>query len=316
MLTRIAIIGATGAIGTALLERCIAYGTEAYVFIRPDSKRKSSIPQSPNIHRISCGMEDMMKIDVSQLPPIDAFYFFSWEGTYGTDARNDMNTQIANIQYAIDAVHLAKKLQCRTFVGAGTQAEYGRVEGILKPDTPCHPENGYGMAKLCAGQMSRVECKKYGIQHVWGRIVSVYGPRDGACTMISGAVRDCIQGKVPQFTEGRQLWDYLYSADAGEAFYRMGSKGKDGAVYVVGSGKTRQLREFIEILCSTANPQITPVFGAVPYMDQQVMHLQADIETLTADTGFVPEVSFEDGIKRTIEWVRTGLQQEERSKGS
>lgn len=301
---RIALIGATGAIGTALLDKCIKYNTEAYVFIRPDSKRKDRVAKAPGIHCISCGMKDMLTVDVSNIPPIDAFYFFSWEGTYGTDARNDLEVQIANIRYAVDAVQLAAKLQCRTYIGAGTQAEYGRVEGMLKPDTPCRPENGYGMAKLCAGQMSRIACEKLGIRHIWGRIVSTYGPRDGEWSVVSCAIRDCISAKTPQFTKGEQVWDYLYSEDAAEAFYRMGKSGKDGAVYVVGSGKTRKLREFMEVICKTANPQVEPVFGAVPYMDRQVMHLQADISDLTADTGFVPEIGFEDGIQKTVEWMR------------
>lgn len=301
---RIAIIGATGAIGTALLDKCIDYGTEAYVFIRPESKRKERVPQDDKIHFISCGMKDMAALDVANIPQIDTFYQFAWTGTHGTDARNEMDDQIANIQYTIDAVRLASRLGCKTFVGAGTQAEYGRVEGVLKPDTPCNPENGYGMAKLCAGQMSRIECAKYGIRHVWGRIVSTYGPRDGDHSMVSCAIRDCLQGKVPQFTKGEQLWDYLYSGDAGEAFYRMGQSGKNGAIYVLGSGKTRKLREYIEVICNTANPNVNPVFGTVPYMDKQVMHLQADISDLSRDTGFEPTVSFEDGIRETVDWVK------------
>jgi nucleoside-diphosphate-sugar epimerase len=44
--------------------------------------------------------------------------------------------------------------------------------------------------------------------------------------------------------------------------------------------------------------------GALPYRDKQVMYLCADIEDFTKDTGFVPEVSFEEGIKKTVEWCK------------
>lgn len=304
---RIAIIGATGTIGTGLLDKCIEYGTEAYVLIRPESKRVERIPKDEKIHLVSCDMKDMSTLDVSGLPKMDAFYQFAWAGTHGTEARNNMDDQIANIQYTIDAVRLAAKMGCEVFVGAGTQAEYGRVEGILTPDTPCNPENGYGMAKLCAGQMSRIECEKYGIRHVWGRIVSTYGPRDGDSSMVSCAIRDCLLGRTPEFTKGEQLWDYLYSGDAAEAFYRMAERGKNGTVYVLGSGQTRTLREYIEIICKTANPAAKPVFGTVPYMDKQVMHLQADISKLKEDTGFEPKVQFEEGIKETVEWMKNAM---------
>lgn len=301
---RIAIIGATGAIGTALLDACIRNQTEAYVLVRSDSKRKERIPVSPFIHCISCSMEEMENLDISGFSPIDVFYYFAWAGTHGTEARNEMNAQINNIKYTIDAVHLAHRWHADTFVGAGTQAEYGRTEGILRPETPCKPENGYGMAKLCAGQMSRIECAKLGIRHVWGRIVSTYGPRDGDNSMVSCAIRSCLKNETPLFTKGEQLWDYLYSGDAGNAFYKMGESGKNGSIYVLGSGSTRTLREFIEIICHTANSTVRPVFGAVPYMDKQVMHLEADISSLKEDTGFQPETAFEDGIKTTVEWFK------------
>lgn len=89
-----------------------------------------------------------------------------------------MYLQNYNVIYALDAVELAHCCGCRTFVGAGSQAEYGRFEGKLRPDTPAFPENGYGMAKLCAGEMTRIQAHKYGIKHIWARILSVYGPYD------------------------------------------------------------------------------------------------------------------------------------------
>lgn len=91
----------------------------------------------------------------SRLPvQADAFFHLAWAHTIGA-GRNDMPAQIENIRYTIDAVRTAAAMGCRVFVGTGSQAEYGRVDGVLRADTPTNPENGYGMAKLCAGQMSR-----------------------------------------------------------------------------------------------------------------------------------------------------------------
>lgn len=304
---RVAIIGATGTVGHGLIQSCMAHGIECYVFLRPDSKRKNVISQTKNIHMVCCGMEDMKDFSEKSLPQIDAFFFLAWQGTFGADARNDMALQVKNTAYAIDAVHLAKRLGCEVFVGAGSQAEYGRVERVITPDMPCEPENGYGMAKLCAGNMTRIECQKLGMRHIWGRILSVYGPCDGENSLVSYAIRTSLKGENPRFTKGEQVWDYLYSEDAGEALCRMGQAGVDGKTYVLGSGRTRTLREFITDICNAANPKVTPEFGAIPYSEKQVMHLEADISQLTEDTGFVPKVTFEDGINRTIEWVKKNV---------
>jgi nucleoside-diphosphate-sugar epimerase len=249
-------------------------------------------------------MQQMKECDCSKIPRMDAFYYLAWEGTFGAEKRNAVDVQIRNIGYIIDAVQLAERMGCGTFVGVGSQAEYGRVEGLISADTPCRPENGYGMAKLCAGQMSRLACSKLGIRHEWARIFSVYGSCDGADTMVSYAVRACLKGESPRFTKGEQMWDYLYGRDAGEALYLIGERGIDGKVYPVGSGEAHPLSEYIRTICKYANPDITPQLGAVPYADRQVMHLQADISELQADTGFRPQISFAEGITRTIAWER------------
>ena len=114
---------------------------------------------------------------------------------------------------------------CKTFIGAGSQAEYGRYEGKLDADVPTFPENGYGMAKLCAGQMTRVQCEKYGISHIWTRILSVYGPYDGMNTMVMSLISHLLERKAFPCTKGEQVWDYLYSKNAAKMMYLLGEKG-------------------------------------------------------------------------------------------
>ena len=141
-------------------------------------------------------------------------------------ARNDMPLQTRNIASALQAAELAAKLGCNTFVGASSQAEYGRTEQLLSPETPVFPENGYGMAKLCAGQMGRIRCQELGIKHVWVRILSVYGPFDGPNTMVSATLRKLLCGEHAAFTPAEQQWDYLYSEDAARALFLVAEHGK------------------------------------------------------------------------------------------
>ena len=208
--------------------------------------------------------------------------------------------QSDNIKYTLDAVNLAQRLGCKTFVFAGSQAEYGRVAGTISPQTPTFPENGYGMAKLCAGTMSRVLCNKLNIKHIWARIVSVYGAFDGELTMITSTINKLLKGETPDFTACEQQWDYLYSKDAATAMYLVAEKGKNNQIYCLASGKSYPLRYFVETLRNAINPQAALNIGAIPYTEQQVMNLCVDIDNLRNDTGFVPQYSFEEGIKETI----------------
>lgn len=307
------ITGPTGVIGTALIRKCIEKNIKILAIIRKNSFRKNQIPENPLVEVVECDLKDLRKLSKADIAQAlkkkdtdiqyDVFYHLAWEATIG-DERNDMKKQLFNVEYALDAVALAERLGCQTFIGAGSQAEYGRCELKLSDKTPTFPENGYGMAKLCAGQMTRAECEKRGIRHIWARILSVYGPADGEKTMIMSVIRKLLAGEKPLLTAGEQLWDYLYGGDAAEALYLLGEKGKHGNIYCIGSGQTRMLREYVEILRDTINPQLPLGIGELPYGEKQVMYLCADISKLTEDTGFVPKITFEEGIKETVKYVR------------
>ncbi len=295
------VTGPTGAIGTALCRLLANRDITVYAIIRPGSERAAHLRDISGIQVLEC---DITRLSVlpALIPAADAFFHLAWAKTTGA-GRNDMPAQIDNIRYTVDAVSAAAAIGCKVFVGAGSQAEYGRVNGPLRPDTPCFPENGYGMAKLCAGQMSRAECEKLGVDHIWMRILSVYGPFDGENAMIPSVIRQLLAGRKPSLTAGEQLWDYLYSEDAAEALCLAAEKGRSGAVYPLGSGHARPLREYIEILRDAIDPALPLGFGEIPYGDKQVMHLEADISTLRTDTGFLPKTGFAEGIQKTVRWM-------------
>lgn len=174
---RVIITGATGAIGTALIKELISNEIEVLVFCREGSKRNLQIPSHRLVTKQYCSLENLSTIENESHKTYDVFYHFAWEGTTGA-VRDDMYLQNQNVRYALDAVAAANRFGCHTFIGAGSQAEYGRVEGLLKPDTPPFPETGYGIGKLCAGQMTREYAHQLGMRHIWTRILSVYGPND------------------------------------------------------------------------------------------------------------------------------------------
>ncbi len=298
------ITGGTGMLGLALVRLLIQNNVRVLMLVRPGSKRASRIPNNPLVKTLECDLNQLSTLEIPD-EKYDTFFHFGWGGTFG-DSRNDMYLQNENVKFTMDAVSLAHRLGCTTFVGAGSQAEYGRVADGVKvaPNLPAFPETGYGIAKLCAGQMSRVECKKLGIKHIWTRILSTYGPYDGMHTMVMSGIIKMLDGERPQYTKGEQMWDYLYCDDAAMAFYLAAEKGKDGSIYCIGSGNVKPLREYITKIRDVVNSGQEIGFGEIPYYDKQVMYLCADITSLTEDTGFVPQVDFEDGVRRTVDWYK------------
>lgn len=303
---KVLITGPTGAVGVSLINELIDNGIYVTAVCRPNSKRLNVIPQHNLVNVVECELSQLKMLGNRLTHDYDAFYHFAWDGTYG-ESRQDLYLQTQNIIYTLDAVYLASELGCKIFIGAGSQSEFGHVEGVLHPDLPCDPDNGYGIAKLDAGRVSRLACKKLGIRHEWCRIVSLYGPYDGQYTMVMSGILKMLKGERPQYTKGEQIWDYIYSKDAARAFRLVAQKGKDGAVYCFGTGKTRTLKDFIYAIRDAIDPTLDIGIGELDYYPNQVMHLEADISNLMEDTGFSPQYTFEEGIRETIEWVKINL---------
>jgi nucleoside-diphosphate-sugar epimerase len=230
----------------------------------------------------------------------DAFFHLAWEKTAGP-GRDDAETQARNIQYTLDAVRLAHRCGCKVFVGAGSQAEYGVQSVDLTPGLSVRPESGYGIAKYAAGRLSALLCKELGMRQCWVRILSVYGPGDGENSLISYLVREFSAGRSPELSPCGQLWDYLYADDAADALLAVAERGKDGAVYPLGSGRGRRLSEYVEAVRAAVNPSVEVKYSARAYYPHQPMHLVADLTALKEDTGFEPRTDFETGIRKTID---------------
>lgn len=292
-------------IGAALIKECIKKGIEVYAVIRASSGKKMRLPESEKLHMVDCPLEELEALPQKITEKCDTFYHIAW-GNTGENRNSSTELQSRNIAYTLAAVKTAYALGCRRFIGAGSQAEYGPMDvDKISPDSPVNPTTPYGAAKLASGQLARMLCKELGMECIWPRIFSVYGIYEKETTMVASGLRKMLAGEKTSFTPALQRWDYLFSADAGRAYYLIGEKGKDGAVYCVGSGKAALLKDYIEIMAELTGAEETGI-GARPYPAGAVMNLCADISSLTADTGFVPEYTFREGIRETITWLKTG----------
>ena len=292
-------------IGTALINECIKKGIEVYAVLRASSGKKMRLPESEKLHMVDCSLEELETLPQKIMEKCDTFYHIAW-GNTGENRNSSTELQSRNIAYTLAAVKAAYALGCRRFIGAGSQAEYGPMDvDKISPDSPVNPTTPYGAAKLASGQLARMLCKELGMECIWPRIFSVYGIYEKETTMVASGLRKMLAGEKTSFTPALQRWEYLFSADAGRAYYLIGEKGKDGAVYCVGSGKAAPLKDYIEIMAELTGAEETGI-GVRPYPAGTVMNLCADISSLTEDTGFVPEYTFREGIREPITWLKTG----------
>ncbi len=304
---RVLVTGGTGVTGVALIRYLLEQKIEVVALVRKNSFRLKYLPKDSLLHVIYCNMDQYLECKdlITSFLPIDAFFHLAWDGSTivnKINSRDNMELQTKNILYTINAVELCNKISCKNFIMTGSQAEFGQKDVAINEEMLSIPENGYGHAKLCAENMTRIMCKNYGIRHVFARLFSVYGPYDGTNSLVYTSILKLLKGESPKYTKGDQIWDYLNSFDAAKALYLLSMYGRDGEMYCVANGEAEYLYKYIEVIHKVVDESIVPDLGTIPYTNNTVMSLRADISKLKKDTGFEPEVSFEDGIREIMEW--------------
>lgn len=305
---RIVVTGATSMIGVALINKAIKDQDieKVYAIVRHNTEKINRLAKSSKIQIIHCDNDDYGKLVNCISYTCDVFYHLAWPRTATYDEKyEDIKIKSDNIQIVLETIKIAHELGCQKYIGAGSQSEYGiGYERLITPSDYCNPVRADGIIHLAAGKLGAALAAKYGMDYFWVRIFSIYGKNDRDNSMISSTVRKMMNGEKCAFTSSEQMWDYLNEEDAGEAFYCIGKNAIGNKVYCLGSGKTKKLKEYIETIKSVVAPSEVLTFGEVPYPDNPVMFLGADISALIEDTGWYPKIDFKTGIEKIYNALR------------
>jgi len=299
------VTGATGFLGGALAGKILAEGGKVAAIIRRNSPNRGRLPEHSGLLIFEGELNDIKSL----LEPLsgfraEVFYHLAWNGV-GSSYINDP-IQTSNIEPSLATLRLAATLGCRRWIGAGSQGEYGPLNRRITEEDLLEPTNMYGAAKAATCLLAQVLGKQLGIETVWTRIFSTYGPGDDR--MLVDVFKKLLNRQRPSLTLGEQLWDWLYVDDAADALLAMGTAESLSGVYNLGSGQSRTIRSIAEMARDMIDPALPLGFGEIPYRTDQVMHLEANIDRLTRDTGWRPQVPLETGVRLLLEWVKVTAQ--------
>lgn len=301
---RVLITGATGFIGSHLVE-CLA-GEELVMglLLRPESNRWRIPRLPPDGSILTADLTDYSSVtaSVQEFAP-DAVIHLAWFGVEN-EWRDDPRQLEQNLPPTLALFDAARRAGVRTWIGLGSQAEYGPRNEPIDETAPTTPTTLYGVAKLAVCQQTRRLAATAGMRWSWLRVFSAYGPKDNPSWMIPYLILSLLRGERPSLTAGEQMWDYVHVRDvAGAIAAVLRSESAEG-VFNVGSGQARQLRTIVEDIRDRIDPRLPLGFGEVPYRPDQVMHLEADITRLTQVTGWLPRVDMDSGLTETVDWYR------------
>lgn len=296
---RIFLTGATGFLGSKILRRVLCDGHTAAILVGPESNRRRIEDCLERTTLLDGRMEDVdgWRGALESFQP-QIIIHAAWRGVANTD-RNDPR-QAENIAPTTRLAALSAELGTAGFVGLGSQAEYGVVNGPIDETAPTRPTTLYGMSKLAARQLCGAICAQSGMRFSWVRVFSTYGPGDNNGWLVPYVLSALRNGERPILTRCEQKWDYLYGDDAASAIAAVAVTDRADGVLNLGSGQAPPLKETVELLRDIAAPGAALGFGELPFRNDQVMHLQADIERLTKATGWTPRWSLCEGLTETV----------------
>jgi UDP-glucose 4-epimerase len=221
-----------------------------------------------------------------------------------------LESHLACATGTITVLDAARRAGVRRVVYAASSSAYGDIPGAVRVESePVSPLSPYAAAKLAGEFYCRCFTAVYQLETARLRFFNIFGPRQDPRSPYTGVIALFIaamsEGRVPRVDgDGMQSRDFTYVGNAVQAVVKAAdAPAAIGNVYNVGNGGSVTVLDLIKHLNVLLGTNIEPTFG--PPRPGDVRHSQADITQARKDLGYEPAVSFQEGLKRTLEWYRT-----------
>lgn len=220
-------------------------------------------------------------------------------------------THAVNVNGTLNLLLAARDAGVKRVVYAASSSAYGNSETLPKHEEMLpHPISPYAVQKLTGEYYMQTFSAVYGLETVSLRYFNIFGPRQDANSQYSAVLAKFItqmqQGESPTiFGDGEQSRDFTFVANAVQANLKAclaPATDVSGKVFNVATGTRFSLNQTFEML-----RKIIGFSGEVKYAEPRtgdVKHSLADIGLAQKHLGYSPDVSFEEGLKRTVEWYQ------------
>lgn len=292
---RAVVTGATSFLGRNVVEGLLNNGYEVYAFVRKSSKTPLKF-EHENLRYIY-GTLDELEIIRNHIDNANIFIHFAWAGS-GSVGRNTKDIQMSNIDYSLKALKLAIILNCTKFIFPGSQAEYGKINGLISEKSECNPLSFYGQAKLEFSKKAMSLCENKTIEFIHLRIFSVYGYGDRDGTLVDSCIKAFNNNKTIELGPCSQNWNYLYITDFVNILLMLIERECPTGTYNIASPETRVLKDFVKIIYDISNKTGTYIFEEKNADNPEGSpELNPSIAKLKNYIGDYKFISFNKGIK-------------------
>jgi nucleoside-diphosphate-sugar epimerase len=303
------VTGGAGFIGSHLSEELVRRGGSVRVVDSLITGKRQNLAHLPGVEFIE---GDLADLDVAKraVQGIDYVLHQAAIPSVPRSVLDPVTSNRANVDASLNLLVAARDAGVKRVVYAGSSSAYGDTPTLPKVETmPTAPLSPYALQKLVAEQYCQMFTRLYGLETVTIRYFNVFGPRQDPSSPYSGVISLFIsavcEGRRPKiFGDGEHTRDFTYVANVVDGVLRACSAADaSGEVINVATGGRISLNQLFQTIRDFIGADIEPIYEAPRAGD--VKDSQADIGKAQRLLGYQPIVSFEDGLKQTVEWYRT-----------
>lgn len=292
------ITGANGFLGRKLTECLLANEYDVTAIVHERVEALDAFKES------TC-LRIVRSVEVDQIPASDAyevFYNLAWRGS-GGPLRANYNVQLDNVKAALDYYALARRLGCRRFICTGT---IGEKMVVLPECKGIRSQNFvYVNCKACLLQLLRALETPDTCKVIWATLGNVYGIGDQYGNLVSYTIRTLLEGKEAEFGPADQIYDFVFADECVQALMCLGSSPRlVSDTFYVGSGRPAKLADLLKLIGRVFGREELVCIGRRPDDGTRYLADWFSIKALETEAGYVPAISLEEGVRRTLETIK------------
>lgn len=305
------VTGATGFVGANLARRLVLDGHRVHLLVRKRTNqfpwRISEINDQVELNFYNPSEPDSVDRIFAEVKPQWVFHL----AAHGAYSWQQDKAQILESNYILTSRLLDAAVEhgCESFINTGTSSEYGQKDHAPKEDEPLNPVSYYAATKAGATHLCRFIAGAHNINMPTLRLYSCFGPYEQPNRLMTNIVACGHDGRWPKLVDENCAHDFVYVEDAVDA-YMLAAKRKltpncdPGAIYNVGTGIQTTLKEVVRIAAPLMKIDAKPTFGSMPNRSWDAEVWVCDHTKITEELSWRPQHSFEDGLKKMVEWYR------------
>lgn len=304
------VTGGAGFIGSNIVRRLLDLGEEVRAVDDLSTGRKENLDSLPRSVYFYEGSICDIALLHRAFAEADFVLHQAARPSVQRSVENPAETNKVNVDGTLTVLSAARDEGIKRVVYASSSSVYGDLPDLPKRESAVpRPKSPYAVSKLAGEYYCRVFSDVYQLDTVSLRYFNVYGPRQDPSSQYAAVIpifiRCLLEGNPPRvFGDGEQSRDFTYVDDVVEAnLLAARAPNAGGAVLNIGCGARHTLNELLRHLQSLTGKSARPEYA--PARSGDVRDSQADITRAREAIGYQPRVSFEEGLRRTVEWYRS-----------